>query len=245
LSLAVVFVLAMGDLIDLSSRRRAIREGSVVGGGVSGRRSRADRAARVARTPPAFFFDVGCPFSYLAAERVERMLGTVAWIPAASVELYRGEPWSDPDACARARARAEARAAELRLPLIWPERFPGGAPMALRAAAHAAEIGAGAAFALAAVRLAYCGGFDLEDPEILAEAAAAAGMKLEVCLAAAGDQARDGKVLATARGLTLLGVDELPAVRVGGRYIAGERRLAEAAAILRASSRGRRVAPGG
>ena len=37
-----------------------------------------------------------------------------------------------------------------------------------------AEGGRGAGFVLAASRLAFCGGFDLEDPEILAEAAAAA-----------------------------------------------------------------------
>jgi 2-hydroxychromene-2-carboxylate isomerase len=166
-------------------------------------------------------------------------------MPTASVELHRGEPWSDPHACAAARARAEARAAELRLPLVWPERFPTGAPMALRAASHAAEIGAGGEFALAAMRLAYCGGFDLEDPETLAEAAAAAGMKLDECLASAGDHARDAALLAGARGLIHRGVEFLPVVKVGGRYISGERGLAEAATILRASAHARRLAPVG
>jgi 2-hydroxychromene-2-carboxylate isomerase len=106
-----------------------------------------------------------------------------------------------------------------------------------------AERGSGTAFALAAARLAYCGGFDLEDPEILAEAAAAAGMKLDACLAAAGDPSWDGDLLATARGLLSRGVRELPAVRVATRFIAGERGLPEAAAMLRACSRPRRVAP--
>ena len=31
-----------------------------------------------------FFFDLACPFSYLGAERVERVLGEVEWIPSAS-----------------------------------------------------------------------------------------------------------------------------------------------------------------
>lgn len=115
--------------------------------------------------------------------------------------------------------------------------------MARRAAGYAAECGPATAFALAAGRLAYCGGFDLEDPEILAEAAAAAGMKLDACLAAAGDPSWDGDLLATARGLLSRGVCELPAVRVGSRFIAGEHRLAEAAAMLRASARPHRVAP--
>ena len=74
----------------------------------------------------------------------------------------------------------------MRLPLIWPEPFSDGGRRARRAASFACELGAGAAFALAAGRLAYCGGFDLDDPETLAEAAAAAGVPLAPCLEAAG-----------------------------------------------------------
>ena len=45
--------------------------------------------------------------------------------------------------------------------------------------------------------------------------------------------------------LAILAADELPAVRVGGRHIAGERRLPEAAAMLRTVSGARQVAPVG
>ena len=38
---------------------------------------------------------------------------------------------------------------------------------------------------LAIGRLSFCGGFDVDDPEILAEAAAAAGLDLDACLLAA------------------------------------------------------------
>ena len=115
---------------------------------------------------PAFFFDLSCPFSYLVAERVERLLGEVNWVPAPT--------WSraDPEAAVQ-RATAMARAA--RLPLVWPEAFPAPVPRALRAAAYAGEIGAGARFALAALRLAFCGGFDLEKRSVLTDVAAAAG----------------------------------------------------------------------
>ena len=41
----------------------------------------------------------------------------------------------------------------------------------MRAAHYASQQGRGAAFVLAAGRLAFCGGFDLDDPELLAEAA--------------------------------------------------------------------------
>jgi 2-hydroxychromene-2-carboxylate isomerase len=191
---------------------------------------RADRSRPGRSAIPAFFFDVCCPFSYLAAERVERMLGEVEWVPVSSMRFGEGDRHL-PEAV---RAVAELRAAELRLPLVWPDRSPLCVPGLLRAAAHAAQIGSGAQFALAAMRLAFCGGFDLEDPEILAEAAAAAGISLEECFAAISDPSLDGSLHATARGLQARGVAELPAIRVGSHLFAGERRLAEAAALLRA-----------
>jgi 2-hydroxychromene-2-carboxylate isomerase len=202
----------------------------------------ADRSRPEHGATPAFFFDLCCPFSYLAAERVERVLGEVEWVPTAAVALP-GEGWSLSE---EARAVAERRAAELRLPLVWPERFPVYVPAALRAAAYAARIGEGARFALAAARLAFCGGFDLEDPEILAEAAAAAGIRPEDCFAAIGDAELDGPLMATAQGLAARGARQLPAVRIGRRIFAGEQRLAEAAALLRvADAYGGPLAPVG
>src|SRR5579884_852506 len=122
---------------------------------------------------PAFFLDLACPFSYIAAERVERMLGDIEWVPTPSEPIMGGEGDRNQDTVL-ARATALARAA--RLPLVWPERFPAPVPRALRAAAYAAEVGAAARFALAASRLAFCGGFDLEKPAVLADVAAAAGV---------------------------------------------------------------------
>jgi 2-hydroxychromene-2-carboxylate isomerase len=201
----------MGELIYLGDR---------VGG-----RSRPERTPR-----PAFFFDISCPFSYLAAERVERMLGDAAWIPVSSAALNHREPRL-PTA---ARDEAERRAAELRLPLVWPDRCPTDLTAALRASAFASRLGDGARFTLAASRLAFCGGYDLDDPEVLAEAAAAAGIRPEDCFDAIGDAAIDGSLRATAHGLACRGVRRLPAMRIGRRLLVGERRLPEAAALIHA-----------
>jgi 2-hydroxychromene-2-carboxylate isomerase len=119
------------------------------------------------------------------------------------------------------------------MPLVWPERFPSEVPAAMRVASYAAECGRGAAFTLAAGRLAYCGGFDLEDPEILAAAAAAAGLGLDACLEAARDESRDGKLEKAGRRLLAAGADLLPALRVGRSLFWGEQRVAEAAAAAR------------
>ncbi len=202
----------MGDLILLAERR-------------------ADRSRPRTGGRPAFFFDLSCPFSYLMAERIERMLGEVEWVPTAAAVLRRDR---QQQSLAALRAHAETCAVSLRLPLVWPEWFPAPAPRALRAAAHASEIGAGGQFALAASRLAFCGGFDLEDPEILAEAAAAAGIGLAECLQAAGDCTRDGALQATARGLSGQGVRRLPAIRVGKHCFDGDGALAAAGTLMRA-----------
>jgi 2-hydroxychromene-2-carboxylate isomerase len=197
----------MGQLVELRQRRVIFRPAP------------GERAV--------FFFDVSCPLSYLAAERVERRFGGAEWV-AVDGATVRGAPpsrWQE-DLLRRAALRAHA----LRLPLVWPDRFPTPAPRAQRAAAFACEIGAGPAFALAASRLAFCGGFDLEDPETLAEAAAASGVPLDGCLAAAGEAWRDNELRATAEALRRRGVGELPAISAVGRLHGGEAALAAAGA---------------
>jgi 2-hydroxychromene-2-carboxylate isomerase len=191
----------------------------------------ADRSRPAATGQLAFFFDLACPFSYLAAERIERALGHVEWIPTAAVNVQPARPWSDSPSV---RHEAERQAAAFRLPLVWPDHARSEAPSALRAASYAVELGAGAQFALAASRLAFCGGFDLEDPEILAEAAAAAGIPLAECLEAAGDVSRDGALHATGRGLRSRGVQRLPAIKLERTWFSGETAVVAAAAALRA-----------
>jgi 2-hydroxychromene-2-carboxylate isomerase len=199
---------------------------------------RARRAAggvRRRETVPRteFLFDLACPFTYLAAERVDRAFESVIWTPVSGAAVTRQSAVADPVAERRLCRAVEARAAQLRMPLVWPERFPAEVPAAMRVAAYAAECGRGAAFALAAGRLAYCGGFDLEDPEIIAEAAAAAGLGLDPCLAAARDESRDGALENAGRRLLSAGADMLPALRVGNALFWGEERVAEAAAAAR------------
>jgi len=72
-----------------------------------------------------------------------------------------------------------------------PSEPASGVPSAMRAASYAAELGAGGGVGPAASRLAFCGGFDLEDPEILAEAAATARIPTAPCLAAADNPTLD------------------------------------------------------
>jgi 2-hydroxychromene-2-carboxylate isomerase len=214
----------MGDVIMLSERREA-------------RRRRT--APRRERSRAQFFFDLACPFTYLVAERVECAFDDVTWTPASAAALRRSCLAADVFSAAAVRRLAEERAAALRMPLVWPERFPSEAPAAMRIAALAAHHGRGAAFVLAATRLAFCGGFDLDDPEILAEAAAAAGLVLDDCLSAARHEGRDGEIERAGRVLLAAGADRLPALRVGRALYWGERRVGEglvAARVARAAA---------
>lgn len=208
----------MGEVIRLAERREARRSGPR-------RRSEPLRAE--------FFFDLACPFTYLAAERVDRAFDSVRWTPASTTALRCGSLASDETALTRVRLAAEQRAAALRMPLVWPEGFPAEVPAAMRLAAHAADAGRGAEFVLAAGRLAFCGGFDLDDPEILAEASAAAGLTLNDCLRAAGDRRRDGAIEAAGRRLLSAGADRLPALRMGRALYWGEGQVADASAAAR------------
>jgi 2-hydroxychromene-2-carboxylate isomerase len=191
----------------------------------SHRLRRAGRAPVGRPAPPraTLFFDLASPFTYLAAERADRLFAGLEWLPASADALNRGAPDADGICPAAERARL------LGLPLVWPEQRPYTVHGAMRVASLAAERGCAAAFVLAASRLAFCGGFDIDDPEILAEAAAAAGIGLDDALQAAGDVARDGAIEETGRLLLAAGGTRLPALRVGRMLFCGEERLTEAA----------------
>lgn len=199
----------MGELISLAARRAA----------------RAGTGTPPVRPRVSFYFDLLSPWTYLAAERVERQFVGVRWRPVVPDVLAPEE--SDEDA----RRVVELRAEQLRMPLVWPDTWPSTGRSAMRIASLAAERGRAAPFVLAASRLAFCGGYDLDEPEALAEAAAAAGLGLEESLKAAGDLRRDGPLERAGLRLLAHGADDLPVFVVGHVLFCGEGRLGEAAAM--------------
>ena len=187
-------------------------------------RHQRELARRHALPRATLFFDLSSPYTYLAAERADRLFAGLEWQPACTGVLHGMELGEE------GMRAASQRAALLGLPLMWPDEHPRPVRGAMRVAALAAELGCGAAFVLAASRLAFCGGFDIDEPDILAEAAAAAGIGLHEALAAAGDVARDGAIEQAGLSLLAAGALQLPAMRVGRLVFCGEQRLHEAAA---------------
>src|SRR5947209_18949650 len=125
----------MGDVIRLEDRRARLRLDAA--------------AVRGATVTGEFFFDLASPFTYLAAERVDRAFDAVTWTPASSQTLRCRSLPADESSAQAIMEHAEARAAALRLPLEWPERWPAAVPAAMRVAHCAAQEGRGAAFVLA------------------------------------------------------------------------------------------------
>lgn len=175
---------------------------------------------------PVFYYDLGSPECYLAAETVMSALPVVPeWEPVLGTEI------AAPDGADR--AEIERRARELGLqPLRWPDRWPPDTGRAMLAAAYAKRIGRGVAFSLAAFRQAFAGGRDLGDENTILIAGAACEMhpsalgkglglaSTKAALAQAGRRAQDA------------GVTALPAIQIGHRVFTGAAATAEATAAL-------------
>ncbi|HEX3804044.1 MAG TPA: DsbA family protein [Solirubrobacteraceae bacterium] len=192
-----------------------------------------------------FFFALDCPLSYLMAERVERALGEIEWVPVLG-------PLSEPDGLATcadrvSRAQDSLRLAEheaqiLQLPLVEPHPFPLDSRKASRAAAFAADAGAGAGFALAVARLAFCGGFDIARDNVIEEAAAVAGLDPAAAVAAARNARYDQRLDATSRGLHARGIVSPPAISIGTSWFEGPDAVISAVSF--SAARARLGAPG-
>jgi 2-hydroxychromene-2-carboxylate isomerase len=182
----------------------------------------------------AFYFDLGSPLAYLAAERILHTLpGPAEWQPVLASELSGSESFQAFRCEIEAdvfRSETERRAGELGLqPLRWPADFPFDSALAMRAATYAKSIGRAVPFAQAAFRQAFAGARSLAQMDNVLIAAAACEM--HPAAVAKGTEllsVREQLSAATAAA-TRVGVSDVPAVRVGEEVFTGERALERAA----------------
>ncbi|HEX4804265.1 MAG TPA: DsbA family protein [Conexibacter sp.] len=179
---------------------------------------------------PVFWFDLGSPESYLAAERVMAELPVVPeWVPILETALPGHAPG---DPAARRAAVERAAGAQHVQPLRWPPAWPDGDPRpAMVAATYAKQIGRAVAFSLAAFRQAFAGGRGLDEDTILL-AAAACEMHPRAVVQALG-RASVGAALdaATARAGEA-GVRQTPALALGDVVFEGADAVERAARAL-------------
>ena len=189
----------------------------------------AHEDAQPDRVQPVFYYDLGSPECYLAAERAMAALPVVPeWTPI----LAAGLPDYDPPHAATRRAAIEGLAGSAHIqPLRWPAQWPGDTRLAMVAATYAKQIGRAVAFSLAAFRQSFAGGRELYESTILI-AAAACEMHPKAVLVAL-KRSSVAAVLDTATAAAAdAGVRDVPAIRIGTRIFEGEHAIDEAAAAL-------------
>lgn len=192
----------------------------------------------------SFYFDLGSPLAYLAAERVLHDLpGVAEWQPVLARDLEGPERFGA-FRCEEERQifRSEIERTALQLglqPLRWPEPFPFDSELAMRVATYAKGIGRLVPFAQAAFRQAFAGGHSLEHLNFVLIAAAACEMHPNAVQKGAELRSvREELKVGTLRARSL-GVSDVPSIVVDGMAFVGERALEEAA-IHMAPSIGRR-----
>jgi 2-hydroxychromene-2-carboxylate isomerase len=186
-----------------------------------------------------FYFDVGSPYAYLAAERLPALLPEpVRWQPVLLGALFRltgRSSWALGDYRRRQAGMAEIERRTRRYglpPMRWPDPWPGDYLQAMRACTFAFEIGRGREFTMQAFRNAFQRGANLSIPGRVLEAAAQAGFdRVGVERAMA-----DARIKATLREATdtayELGVFGVPTIAIDDELFWGDDRLEDAAGHL-------------
>ena len=217
---------------------------------------RDDRPVCPQPASPLFFFGAMSPYSWFAAERIERLLADAQWRGVFAGAIFKASgrvSWGLTERRAEGIADCEARAKAHGLgPIRWPEPWPTSDLLIARAMIVAerapmepgrAAVADGAAdrrrpdvkaLGLAAMRLAFLEGADLGEEEVVLEAGRRAGLNAhELGSALADPIIKDALRRATDEALAL-GVFGVPTMVFGDELFWGDDRLGDAAAAYRA-----------
>jgi 2-hydroxychromene-2-carboxylate isomerase len=190
-------------------------------------------------THPVFYFDLGSPYAYLAAERVNGVFAEAGidppeWQPillGALFQRFGRDSWMNGPNRGDGMREVERRASAYGLPpLQWPDPCPANTLYAMRVATFAKEVGKTVSFSLAAFRQAFAAGRNLTEPDNVMIAAAACELHPRAVSAAA----ERGAIKLALREATdragELGVKGVPSLVVGGEVFWGDDRLEDALA---------------
>jgi len=188
---------------------------------------------------PTFYYDLGSPYAWLAAERVHQVLPVVpVWQPILLGGIWQhsgGGSWAHTEKREEGMREVERRAADYGLLEVrWPDDWPSNTLKAMRVAVFAQQAGRAVAFSLAAFRQAFNAGRDLGEVDNVLIAAAACELHPNAVLKALEMQSIKDRLRAATDEAYERGVRGVPTVAVGDELFWGDDRLEEAAAALRA-----------
>ena len=186
-----------------------------------------------------FYYDLGSPYAYLAAERIHAVFEEVraeppVWQPILLGALFKRfgrDSWANGPGREAGMREVERRAQAYGLPPIrWPAPWPGNYLFAMRVATFATEIGRGVSLPLAAFRQHFAAGRDLADPDNVLIAAASAELHPRALTAAVERDSIKASLRKATDTAGDAGVTGVPSVLVGDDVYWGDDRLEEAAA---------------
>ena len=189
---------------------------------------------------PVFYYDLGSPYAWLAAERIHHVLPQVpVWQPILLGGIWQqsgGRSWGITDQRDEGMREIERRADEYGLlPVKWPDEWPTNTLKAMRAAVFAQQAGRAVAYSLAAFRQAFAAGRDLADLDNVLIAAAACELHPNAVLKGIELQSTKDRLKQATQDAYDRGVRGVPSVAVGDEVFWGDDRLEEAAAALNES----------
>jgi len=186
---------------------------------------------------PVFYYDLGSPYAWLAAERIHQVLPVVPiWQPILLGGLWAstgGGSWSLTAEREAGMAEVERRAEQYGLMDVqWPDPWPTNYLLAMRAATFAQQAGRAVAFSLAAFRQAFCAGRDLADLDNVLIAAAACELHPNAVTKGIESRSVKERLKQATEEAVARGVQGVPTVAVGEELFWGDDRLEDAAAAL-------------
>lgn len=188
----------------------------------------------------AFYFDLGSPYAYLAAERMGKLLPEpIEWQPVLLGGLFKStgrSSWAlaDPRRRRSGTVEIERRTREYGLPALnWPDPWPTNYLIGMLAATFAFTIGRGREFTLQAFRNAFQKGWELSIPDRILETGRQAGLDRDRLEAGTQDREIKGVLRAATDAAYRRGVIGVPTIAIDDELFWGDDRLEDAAAYLK------------
>jgi 2-hydroxychromene-2-carboxylate isomerase len=186
---------------------------------------------------PIFYYDLGSPYAWLAAERVHAVLPVVpVWQPILLGGIWQhtgSGSWSLTERRDAGISEVERRARDYGLMDVrWPDPWPSNSLLAMRVATFAQQAGRAVAFSLAAFRQAFCAGRDLAELDNILIAAAACELHPNAVRKGIESRSVKDRLRAATDEAAARGVEGVPTIAVGDELFWGDDRLEDAAAAL-------------